>query len=243
MLRMCALTAYLAVARGAFRCSTYTGRSCDDCEGDNMYCSASQDLCRCKWGSCAYKDTCTTEEHCVRSTHGTCRMLACKTSRGWTDCVDGLCVCQHDACNRQGWCTKACEYRIQATVEDDGGTCNILPCDASRHAICEGPGTDDYWGPHGFRCVCPEGTCAANGACFPAGWSPEAEYFNSSAVKATGRSHPANGRHALWLAMPSADDPVVLVTASLFAGLVGVGLAMRRCMQRHRINAPEMMLG
>mmetsp|Transcript_15377 Transcript_15377/g.27459 ORF Transcript_15377/g.27459 Transcript_15377/m.27459 type:complete len:187 (+) Transcript_15377:75-635(+) len=156
----------LGAAHGALLCNQYTGGTCkvSPCnsgkEGD-AFCDGG--LCKCKWGSCAYARYCQKPKGCDKRTIGTCRLLPCSDLRGWTDCNDGVCVCQADACQISGKCEKSCEYRT-------GGTCNVQGCRAERHALCDPPG-QDYWGYHGNRCICGEGSCATTqGICHKGVW-------------------------------------------------------------------------
>mmetsp|Transcript_32989 Transcript_32989/g.57376 ORF Transcript_32989/g.57376 Transcript_32989/m.57376 type:complete len:248 (+) Transcript_32989:82-825(+) len=243
------ILACLLGAAHAGLCSVVVGKSCKvtDCNflgssGDS-HCVDGQ--CRCHTGSCAFAGYCMKPKGCDKRTHGTCRLLPCKDSRGWTDCVDGYCDCQADACSVQGKCEKACDYRT-------GGTCNVFGCSRDRHAKCESPGSD-YWGIHSYRCVCKEGDCAAYsggsyGRCYPG-----VDYGSSTAMNSTAMN---TVKHEKVPPLPSATPGATKLAASfqhpllalplVFAYVMfgmGIGFLVIRRTWSRSVTAPESMLG
>mmetsp|Transcript_99305 Transcript_99305/g.171059 ORF Transcript_99305/g.171059 Transcript_99305/m.171059 type:complete len:251 (+) Transcript_99305:71-823(+) len=244
---MALVASLLGAAHGKTLCSEYTGTSCKwtPCarltnDPGDAYCDNGD--CKCNWGSCAFGGYCQKPKGCDKRTHGTCRLLPCRVDRGWTDCNDGFCDCQADACAISGKCEKGCEPRT-------GGTCVAFSCNENRHATCESPGTD-YWGVHGYRCVCPEGYCNAEGSCYKGVWHTFAAAAAMNATMLANKEAPklesAPKQKVTTQPFVQRVQRLGLITPFILVvpvGMIVTFLVLRRVQARNTVVAPEAMLG
>eukprot|EP00931_Biecheleriopsis_adriatica_P047857 TRINITY_DN27620_c0_g1_i1.p1 TRINITY_DN27620_c0_g1~~TRINITY_DN27620_c0_g1_i1.p1 ORF type:complete len:575 (+),score=107.44 TRINITY_DN27620_c0_g1_i1:276-2000(+) len=94
------------------------------------------------------------------NTGGTCKWWWCSTSRGPTECENGMCMCKIGFCAEGGSCTYPSVATLGADSDgchstDTGGTCRFWWCDKRR-----GP-TDCKKA----KCMCKPGYCAVDGIC------------------------------------------------------------------------------